>query len=599
MLTAVIAAIEAGAVALAGVVAVGLPALLLWLVEFGPEADPVAVLGGTVSVWLLAHLVPLEFSLGAETALGMGLPPETLEVPISLAPLGLTLITVLLAARAGLRFARDGGTGVAGVVGGMAGFGAVSAALAGIAFGAERVPFWVLVVVPSALYGASALLAFLVRAASTPHPWWLRSLRAVRAGMDLAGIPGAEALPGRALETLRLGLAGFAGLAVLGAFGIAVSLTAGYVDVTALAQGLQLDAGGAVVMFLLQLAYLPVLLIWAVAWFSGAGFAIGEGTSISPFETLTGPLPAVPILGALPQGWGPAALLAPMLIVVLGLGVGVLSARLSGLRGSPWAAVVAVPVVAAALLGLVVAGAVALASGAIGPDRLAVAGADAWLVGGLVAGEFGGGLLVGAIAGRVDAARIRSAVPGVAARVRDAGRARVSSGLAASSAGIETLARRVRNSRADARLREEESEAAEQDRDRETFERTMSFLHDDAVETSGRADPGGAAGEGTAAGPDAAAEADGGASGRGADDDSSVGTGATGGGEAPEDAETPDDAALEDLPPLDAASEPELTPEEEEALLRAFSWDGEPPRTPENPAEPENRESGEGPGRPE
>ncbi len=565
MLTAVIAAIEAGAVALAGIVAVGLPALLLWLVEFGLGTDPSVVLGGTVSVWLLAHLVPLEFGIGAESALSMGLAAEPLTIPVSLAPLGLTALTVLLAVRAGLRFAREGGTGVAGVVGGALGFAAVSAALGGVAFGVEQVPFWVIVVVPGALYGASALVAFLVRAIATPQPWWMRALRAAQQGIARIGIPGSDAIPERGVEVLRLALAGLAGLIVLSSLGIVVSITAGYVEVTALTQGLQLDLAGAVVMFLVQLMYLPVLLIWGVSWFSGAGFSLGEGTLVSPFDTLVGPLPAVPILGALPQGWGPAALLAPMLVVVLGIGIGVLSSRLSGLRGAPWSVVIAVPVIASLLIGLVIAGAVMLASGSLGPDRLSVAGADAWKVGGLIAAELGVGLLVGAVVGRIDAERIRSTVPAVATRVRDASRDRVSTGIAASGAGMEALARRVRESRSGARGRAPEPDSEEErypvvvNQDTAEHERAahdeQSGLDEEHVEidASVRADAAEATDDGTEA----------------ADDGADAHT-------SPEGS-TSEDTVPNDLPPLDVSADSQLTPEEEEALLRAFSWDGDAP----------------------
>src|SRR5690606_18860563 len=65
-----------------------------------------------------------------------------------------------------------------------------------------------------------------------------------------------------------------------------------------------------------QLAFLPNLVVWAISWFVGPGFAIGVGSSIGPLGTNLGPVPAVPFLGALPTGdlaWGFLGLLVPAL----------------------------------------------------------------------------------------------------------------------------------------------------------------------------------------------------------------------------------------------------------------------------------------------
>ena len=50
-----------------------------------------------------------------------------------------------------------------------------------------------------------------------------------------------------------------------------------------------------------ELAYLPNLVVWALAWLTGAGFAVGAGTHFAPDDVVGGALPAVPMLGALPS----------------------------------------------------------------------------------------------------------------------------------------------------------------------------------------------------------------------------------------------------------------------------------------------------------
>lgn len=62
--------------------------------------------------------------------------------------------------------------------------------------------------------------------------------------------------------------------------------------------GVSLGAG--ILIWLAQLLYLPTVQTWALAWILGPGFQQGTGTIRSLTEVKTGPIPAVPILGALP-----------------------------------------------------------------------------------------------------------------------------------------------------------------------------------------------------------------------------------------------------------------------------------------------------------
>lgn len=87
---AVLAAIEAAAVALLGLLVVSIPPLLLWAITFDLAAEPRDVFGGAFGVWFLAHLVPLHYELTAESAVALGLPQEGLRFGLSLPPLGIT-----------------------------------------------------------------------------------------------------------------------------------------------------------------------------------------------------------------------------------------------------------------------------------------------------------------------------------------------------------------------------------------------------------------------------------------------------------------------------------------------------------------------------
>src|SRR5699024_8628803 len=131
--------------------------------------------------------------------------------------------------------------------------------------------------------------------------WWLGLLArvpdAVRAGIRVAWL---------ILATLL-------GLAVLT---VAIALVQGVVTVLELHENLAPGRLGTVVLLLGQLAYLPTLVVWALAWLAGPGFAVGAGTAFAPAEVVTGPLPAIPLLGVLPEPGGPAlgwVVLLPML----------------------------------------------------------------------------------------------------------------------------------------------------------------------------------------------------------------------------------------------------------------------------------------------
>lgn len=409
LFTALVASIEAAAVALVGLALVVVPATLLWAITFDLAAEPGQVFGGAIAVWFLAHFVPLGFDIDSQAAVALGLPQQDIGFAISLAPLGLTLVTAVFAARSGWRFGVRGGAGAGAVLGGMLGFGAM-AALA-LPFASELVlwPSTAAVAVPALVYAVCVSGGFMARAASDGHRWWLRLLGAAQLGIAALGLPGAAELPRRAAATIRIALSCVAAVLGFAALGLAVSMVAGYVQVAAVSQALQLDALGALLLFLAQLSLLPVALVWAASWLSGAGFSVGEGTSVTPFETLTGPLPSLPLFGAIPDAWGGLGALAPALIVLAGLAVGMLFARTSLLRAARWSVIVILPVIAAALSGLAFAGLGALARGAIGPDRLAYAGMRPWEFGGLVAVELLVGLLLGVLAGRLDTAKLQLA----------------------------------------------------------------------------------------------------------------------------------------------------------------------------------------------
>lgn len=409
VLSAVIAAIEAAAIALAVFAIIGVPAVLIWWIDFALAAEPSHLAAMVAAIWQMAHLVPMQLSLSAQQALGLGLVPEALSFTLSLAPLALTLGTATLAYRAGRRAAGRGGIGIATVLGGIFGFAGSAALIGTLAGNFTAWPMWARIIVPTAVFAVPALFAFVVASARDAEEWWLSLVRLVQGVIAKAFPNGAAAFPERAAEVFRLSLASLAGLVVLATLGFTVSIVVGYVDIISLSQSLQLDGFGALMLFLVQLAFLPVAWVWGIAWLSGAGFAVGAATSVTPFDTLLGPLPALPLFGAIPTSWGWLGALAPVLIVALGTVIGGFAGGGSLFRRASALVSVLLPVCAAILTGLVVALFAVLASGSIGPGRLETTGVHAWLAGGLVAVELAFGMSLGVFTRRIDVAEMREA----------------------------------------------------------------------------------------------------------------------------------------------------------------------------------------------
>ncbi len=354
------------------VLLVVLPALAAALTAAGPGDQPGSGAGRTgLRLWLLGHGVP-----------------QTVDgTVVSLVPLGITVLAVytLYAATRRAQVAVGGAvatgatcyaglTVVAALLSGVGGVGVVRSAVGGLVVGAMGT-------------GMGA-----VRGPAWRAPAGRQLSSPVQAGLRAAALAGAL-------------LVGVAGLLVV------VWVLLGRSTVGGVVRGLSLDAVGGVVYALAQLAYLPNLLVWAVAWLSGAGFAVGSGTQFSPDEVVGGPMPAVPLLGALPTWSGPAylALAAPAVLVLVGVVVGLVLHRRAP-AGAWWYQPAAVGTCALATA-VATAVVVAAASGAAGPGRMGDVGAVWWQVGPLVGGLVGLGAALVALPGSaVLRHRTRSAV---------------------------------------------------------------------------------------------------------------------------------------------------------------------------------------------
>ena len=190
--------------------------------------------------------------------------------------------------------------------------------------------------------------------------------------------------------------ASFLLLVAVSAVLVAAALVTGLNEASAVMSELRLGPGDYVMYALATVAVAPNAVLFGSAYLLGPGFAVGTGTVVSPSVVTLGPVPAFPLLAALP-GSGPAPEWAPAVLVVPVL-VGAVGAVLA-----QWA--YRVPAYdSAALRGfgcgfggaLLTTLAISLAGGPMGTGRMADIGAPVWEVlvaavmamsmGGLVAG---------------------------------------------------------------------------------------------------------------------------------------------------------------------------------------------------------------------
>lgn len=131
-------------------------------------------------------------------------------------------------------------------------------------------------------------------------------------GSELLGL-----LPVAARAALRGGLGGTAVLLTASAALTTVSLVTHFATAVTLAERLHSGLVGGAVIALVGLALVPNAVLFAGAFLAGPGFAVGSGTVVAPGDVSVGPLPAFPLLAAVPRTdgstwWEFAVLAVPM-----------------------------------------------------------------------------------------------------------------------------------------------------------------------------------------------------------------------------------------------------------------------------------------------
>lgn len=363
--------------ALASLLLVALPILLVWAASAASTVSLGTALGIGADGWLLAHFVHL--SVGPTT--------------ISLTPWLLAALPLVTLVAAGRRL-------LSKVTG--------AAPARGVPPHLVESVLWFV-----AVYVAAAIALALALGHGAVHPSLPGTvtgalvfavaglgLAAWREGVDLRALvaPATARLPSCLRTAVRPAMWGAGTLAGAGLLLVVVVVVLHLGRIGRLYGALDAGIAGGLVLTLGQLAALPNLALWAVGWLAGPGFGIADGTSVTWTHSQPGLLPLVPALGALPDpGPMPGAMwLAGLVPVAVGALVGWRSLRAVA-QLSPWQVKAKVAGTACALAAVLLGVAAALAGGAMGGDRLSHVGPDAVLVALALAGELalGAALVVG------------------------------------------------------------------------------------------------------------------------------------------------------------------------------------------------------------
>jgi hypothetical protein len=377
-----IAALEAAILVAIGLGVVLVPLSLVWLLENNPDVDWLVAFRAAADFWLLSHGTGLVVPEGEI----LGLPVPAFVV--TLVPLGMTIWFARSFYNAGKRFLAARSLWP-GWLGGALVYGAAALGISTAAYDSTIYPIaWQGVFFPTILFLTFQILGSVfgqpeeifegdVIDASPERDRIRSSLNSLRLKLhwSIRSIMGPAFRAGTAITVMLL---------MVSAFTLAVMIAISWIDITRLYESVQVSFLGALVLTIGQLALIPNLVIYGAAWFTGVGFSIGAGSLISPLGSQVGPLPTIPVLGALPVGQLEFGMIS-IVVVLLAAFIATLAIRKSAdeIRfefATAWTAAISLGLSIALVTALQMALLAAIASGSVGPGRLVQVGVSPWLL---------------------------------------------------------------------------------------------------------------------------------------------------------------------------------------------------------------------------
>jgi hypothetical protein len=351
------------------------PLTLIWAFDDGFSTDLLMSWAAAVDIWFLGHGVPLSFTVPPDLADALSLGALSRDFTVDVALLGIGLLTLLW----GFRMGRRESTAVYPLLVWTLAVGTlVGLSLLLVVFMPQQVVSMPMIdaLVRPALFLASGLA---VAAWVGPHS----------SGKSLLH----SALPGPLADILRAGFtagsAAVAGVVSFAALSVAVLLIVSFATVITIFESLQPGVMGLIALAVAQLAILPTLIVWAATWIVGPGFTLGTGALVSPLGTNLQIVPALPVLGIVPTdppAFAFAVVALPVVAAfILGVAVGPRVVDRGGLVGNradigflsqPLVKLAGTAVVAGAVSAGFGGLLASLTSGSLGPGRFQLVGPD-------------------------------------------------------------------------------------------------------------------------------------------------------------------------------------------------------------------------------
>ena len=266
-------------------------ALIAWATAGSASGSTTDPIRGAIWIWLGAHHIPFQLAL----------PPTGIAGYLTYLPIG-GVVLPFIAIRSAFNRAIDRLQGDFHDINGV------------------RIIF-------SALYALLVTaLSFLSRSTAVSPQWYLAPVIAFLIALIATLTAGVRVALSR---PVRIALRIWAICLGSSLFLVTILIFINFAQVKNITTSLQPGFFGGLLLLFLNVLYLPNAAIAVASYFSGTGLAVGAGTLVSPFWYHLGQIPALPLLGILPTGRQPIALIAILAFV----GLGVLLARWSLVYG--------------------------------------------------------------------------------------------------------------------------------------------------------------------------------------------------------------------------------------------------------------------------
>jgi len=161
----------------------------------------------------------------------------------------------------------------------------------------------------------TALIALFSSSPGVNPQWWMAAVFAFLIAL------GSSFIADRSISLAMPVILALRIVALLLGFGFliyTIAFFANFGQATLITQVLAPGIFGSLLLLILNLLYLPNVAIAALSYVSGAGFAVGAGTHLSPITQDIGQIPALPLLAGLPVNSNKWFLLFSIVIIALG-----------------------------------------------------------------------------------------------------------------------------------------------------------------------------------------------------------------------------------------------------------------------------------------